>query len=280
MGTDVSIGELRIGNRLPLAVIGGVNVLESRELALEVADVFVKAAAELQLPYIFKGSFDKANRSSIQSFRGPGLERGLQWLDEIAQRYRVPVLTDVHDPRQATAAAEVCQILQLPAFLCRQTDLVEAIAKTGAVVNIKKAQFLSAPEVRQVLTKFEQAGNSRLMVCERGNSFGYNNLVVDMLNLGLLSETGYPVVFDLPHALQQPGSLGTATGGRRTASPLLMRSAVAAGLAALFVEAHPDPDKALCDGPCVLPLSAVPQLLSQAHELDALVKSLSPVQMV
>lgn len=271
--TTLELGNIRIGNTAPMVLVGGMNVLESEELALLVAAEFKRVCAELGIPYIFKASFDKANRSSITSFRGPGLEKGLQILARIKATHGVPVLTDVHEPDQARATAEVVDILQLPAFLSRQTDLVVALARTGALVNIKKAQFLAPREMGHILRKFEDAGNRQLLLCERGTSFGYNNLVVDMLGFPILKEFGYPVLFDVTHALQMPGGRADSAGGRRQDIVSLARAGIAQGLAGLFLEAHPEPEKALCDGPCALPLDKLEPFLAQLQQLDKLVKS-------
>jgi 2-dehydro-3-deoxyphosphooctonate aldolase (KDO 8-P synthase) len=273
MQTTLQLGSMQIANHLPMIVVGGMNVLESEELALQVAAEFKKVCAALGIPYVFKASFDKANRSSITSFRGPGLERGLRMLARIKADYGVPLLTDIHEPAQALAAAEVVDILQLPAFLSRQTDLVVALAKTGAMINIKKAQFLAPREMGHILRKFEEAGNRRLMLCERGSSFGYNNLVVDMLGFEVMKQFGYPVLFDVTHALQMPGGRADSAGGRRQAVVSLARAGMSQGIAGLFLEAHPDPDKALCDGPCALPLDKLAPFLEQLQALDKLVKS-------
>ncbi|MCB8888944.1 3-deoxy-8-phosphooctulonate synthase [Vreelandella malpeensis] len=273
----IDIAGLKAGNSLPLMLLGGMNVLESAELAFEVAAAYVEATTALGMPYVFKASFDKANRSSIHSFRGPGLDKGLQILADIKARHGVPIITDVHEPHQAAAAAEVADIIQLPAFLARQTDLVVAMAKTGAAINIKKPQFLAPHEMRHIITKFIEAGNDRLMLCERGSSFGYNNLVVDMLGFGDMKETGYPLFFDVTHALQRPGGRADSADGRRAQVAELARAGVAVGLAGLFLEAHPDPDNAKCDGPCALPLDQLKPFLSQLVELDALVKGFEPL---
>ncbi|WP_043528339.1 3-deoxy-8-phosphooctulonate synthase [Litchfieldella xinjiangensis] len=274
----IEFAGLRAGNSLPLMLFGGMNVLESREMALEVADAYVQATGKLGIPYVFKASYDKANRSSITSFRGPGLEKGLEILAEVKQRYGVPVITDVHEPWQAAPAAEVADIIQLPAFLARQTDLVVAMAETGAVINIKKPQFLAPHEMRHIIRKCEEAGNNRLILCERGSSFGYNNLIVDMLGFGDMKQTGYPLFFDVTHALQRPGGRSDSADGRRQQVAELARAGVAVGLAGLFLEAHPDPDKALCDGPCALPLDQLEPFLSQLKSLDDLIKGLPPLQ--
>jgi 2-dehydro-3-deoxyphosphooctonate aldolase (KDO 8-P synthase) len=273
----IHIAGLTAGNSLPLMLLGGMNVLESAELADEVAQAYVAVTQKLGMPYVFKASFDKANRSSIHSYRGPGMEKGLQILADIKARYNVPIITDVHEPWQAAPAAEVADIIQLPAFLARQTDLVVAMAKTGAAINIKKPQFLAPHEMRHILSKFQEAGNDRLMLCERGTSFGYNNLVVDMLGFGDMKHTGYPVFFDVTHALQRPGGRADSADGRRAQVAELARAGVAVGLAGLFLEAHPDPDNAKCDGPCALPLDQLEPFLTQLAQLDALVKGFDPL---
>ncbi len=273
----IHVAGLTAGNSLPLMLLGGMNVLESAELADEVAQAYVNVTQKLGMPYVFKASFDKANRSSIHSYRGPGLEKGLQILADIKARHDVPIITDVHEPWQAAPAAEVADIIQLPAFLARQTDLVVAMAKTGAAINIKKPQFLAPHEMRHILTKFQEAGNDRLMLCERGTSFGYNNLVVDMLGFGDMKQTGYPVFFDVTHSLQRPGGRADSADGRRAQVAELARAGVAVGLAGLFLEAHPDPDNAKCDGPCALPLDQLEPFLTQLSQLDALVKGFDPL---
>lgn len=273
----IHVAGLTAGNSLPLMLLGGMNVLESAELADEVAQAYVAVTQKLGMPYVFKASFDKANRSSIHSYRGPGMDKGLQILADIKARYNVPIITDVHEPWQAAPAAEVADIIQLPAFLARQTDLVVAMAKTGAAINIKKPQFLAPHEMRHILSKFQEAGNDRLMLCERGTSFGYNNLVVDMLGFGDMKHTGYPVFFDVTHALQRPGGRADSADGRRAQVAELARAGVAVGLAGLFLEAHPDPDNAKCDGPCALPLEQLEPFLTQLAQLDALVKGFDPL---
>ncbi|HBX38879.1 MAG TPA: 3-deoxy-8-phosphooctulonate synthase [Pseudohongiella sp.] len=260
------------GNDLPFVLVGGMNVLESHALAMEVAEQYVDVCSRLNIPYVFKASFDKANRSSIHSYRGPGLENGLKILQDIKTRFKVPVLTDVHEPGQAAPVAMVADIIQLPAFLSRQTDLVMAMARTDAVINIKKAQFLAPQEMRHILTKFEEAGNHKLMLCERGSSFGYNNLVVDMLGFSVMKKFRYPVMFDVTHSLQRPGGLSASADGRRADVTQLARAGMSQGLSALFLEAHPDPDKALCDGPCALPLDKLEPFLRQMKAVDDLVK--------
>lgn len=273
----IEAGGLQLANHRPFALFGGMNVLESRELALEVAETYVNVCGKLGIPYVFKASFDKANRSSITSFRGPGLDAGLKIFEEIKRTFNVPVITDVHEPWQAKPAAEVCDIIQLPAFLSRQTDLVVAMAQTGAAINIKKAQFLAPQEMQHILRKCEEAGNRRLILCERGSSFGYNNLVVDMLGFGIMKRFGYPVFFDVTHALQMPGGRADSAGGRRQQVVELGRAGMSQGLAGLFLEAHPDPDHAKCDGPCALPLDKLEPFLTQMKAVDDLVKSLPPL---
>ena len=273
MKSVITIGGMPCSNKHPLMLFGGMNVLESRELAFEIAEVYVEVCGKLQIPYVFKASFDKANRSSIGSFRGPGLEKGLTWLSDIKTRFNVPLITDVHEPDQARVAAEVCEVIQLPAFLSRQTDLVVAIAETGAVVNVKKAQFLAPHEMKHIINKCVEAGNEQVILCERGSSFGYNNLVVDMLGFGIMKQMHVPVIFDVTHALQKPGSHTDSAGGRREQVTELARAGVALGLAGLFLESHPDPSKAKCDGPSALPLDKLEPFLSQITAIDGLVKS-------
>lgn len=273
----LDIAGINLANDQPLALFGGMNVLESRDLALQVAEHFVRVCQTLNMPYVFKASFDKANRSSIDSFRGPGLDEGLKILQEVQSAFNVPIITDVHEPYQAAAVAEVADVLQLPAFLSRQTDLVVALAKTGKAINIKKAQFLAPQEMGHIFKKCEQAGNSRLLVCERGSAFGYNNLVVDMLGFGVLKNFGYPVLFDVTHALQMPGGRADSADGRRSAVFELAKAGISQGLAGLFLEAHPDPDKAKCDGPCALPLAKLESFLRPLKQLDELVKQFEPM---
>jgi 2-dehydro-3-deoxyphosphooctonate aldolase (KDO 8-P synthase) len=262
---------ISFANDQPFVLIGGMNVIEDEERVMEVARRFVEVTGELGIPYVFKASFDKANRSSINSFRGPGLEKGLEVLAAVKERFGVAILTDVHEPHQAAPVAEVADILQLPAFLARQTDLVVALARTGRVINVKKPQFLAPQEMQHIIAKCREAGNDRVILCERGSSFGYNNLVVDMLGMDLM-KTMAPVVFDATHALQTPGGRSDSAGGRRQQAAALARSGMALGIAGLFLEAHPDPDKALCDGPSALPLDALRPYLEQVKAVDDLVK--------
>ncbi|HEX5359888.1 MAG TPA: 3-deoxy-8-phosphooctulonate synthase [Fluviicoccus sp.] len=268
----LNLGSITMGNSRPFVLFGGMNVLESRDMAMRICEQYVEVTRKLGIPYVFKASFDKANRSSINSYRGPGLEEGLRIFEEIKKQFGVPLITDVHEPHQARPVAEVCDIIQLPAFLSRQTDLVVAMAKTGAIINIKKAQFLAPQEMKHIITKCNEAGNDRIVLCERGSSFGYNNLVVDMLGFGVMKQTGHPVFFDVTHSLQMPGGLPNAAGGRRAQVTELARAGMAVGLAGLFLEAHPDPEQAKCDGPCALRLSQLEAFLTQIKAIDDLVK--------
>jgi len=268
----ITLGKIEIGNNKPFVLFGGMNVLESRDLAMRVCEEYVRVTEKLGIPYVFKASFDKANRSSINSYRGPGMEEGLKIFQEIKQTFGVPIITDVHEPHQAAPVAEVADIIQLPAFLSRQTDLVAAMAKTNAIINIKKAQFLAPKEMQHILSKCKEAGNDQLILCERGSSFGYNNLVVDMLGFGIMKEFGYPVFFDVTHSLQMPGGLPSAAGGRRAQVTELALAGMSQKIAGLFLEAHPDPDVAKCDGPCALRLSQLEAFLTQVKAIDDLVK--------
>ena len=263
---------LSFSNERPFVLIGGMNVIESEELLFAVAEEFARTTRELGISFVFKASFDKANRSSIRSYRGPGLDVGLSMLAEVKDRLGVPILTDVHEPWQAERVAEVADIVQVPAFLARQTDLVTAIAKTGAAINIKKPQFLAPAEMRHILEKCREAGNDKVLLCERGTSFGYNNLVVDMLGVDEMKDLA-PVIFDVTHSLQRPGGRPDSADGRGHQAGALARAGLAVGIAGLFVEAHPDPSEALCDGPSALPLSQLPEFLRQAKKIDDAVKS-------
>jgi 2-dehydro-3-deoxyphosphooctonate aldolase (KDO 8-P synthase) len=276
---SVQLGDITFANDRPLVLLGGINVLESRDLALRAAACYVEVTARLAMPFVFKASFDKANRSSIHSFRGPGLEEGLRILDAVKAEFGVPVITDVHEPAQAAPAAEVCALLQLPAFLARQTDLVAAMAATGLPIHIKKPQFMSPEQTAHLVAKFRECGNDRLLLCERGSCFGYDNLVVDMLGFGVMKAAsgGVPLTFDVTHALQRRDPGGAASGGRRAQIAELARAGVATGIAGLFLEAHPDPDRALCDGPSALPLELLEPFLAQVKALDELVKALPPL---
>lgn len=272
----IEISGIPVANDKPLVLFGGMNVLESRDMAMRVAEKYIEVTQRLGIPYVFKASFDKANRSSIHSYRGPGMDEGLAIFAEIKATFGVPVITDVHETWQAQPVADVCDVIQLPAFLARQTDLVEAMAKTGAVINIKKPQFLSPAQMKNIVEKFRECGNQKLILCERGSSFGYDNLVVDMLGFRTMRETtgGLPVIFDATHALQCRDPLGAASGGRRQQVAELARAGIATGLAGLFLEAHPDPAQAKCDGPSALPLDLLEPFMAQMKALDDLVKSL------
>lgn len=268
----MKLRNFNIDNNESMILMGGMNVLESRDLAMEVAEKFKEVTTKHNINYIFKGSFDKANRSSINSFRGPGLDDGLKILEEVSNTFEVPVITDIHEPDQAKSVSDVCEIIQIPAFLARQTDLVNAAAKTNSIIQFKKPQFLSAPEMNNVVEKCIAAGNDNVTLCERGNSFGYNNLVVDTLNFQILKKISKPVIFDVTHSLQLPGGLGNAAGGRREYVLSLAKAGISQSIAGLFLEAHPDPDKAKCDGPCALPLSVLDEFLKQVKDLDNFIK--------
>lgn len=263
---------INIGNDQPFVLFGGMNVLESKEMAFEIAEQYVDICQRLGIDYVFKASFDKANRSSLHSYRGPGLEQGIDWLGQIKEKFNVPIITDVHEPHQAAPVAEVANIIQLPAFLSRQTDLVHAMAKTDAIINIKKAQFLAPHEMRHIVNKCLEAGNDKLILCERGSAFGYNNLVVDMLGFDTMKQMDIPVFFDVTHSLQQPGARSDSAGGRREQITTLARAGMATGLAGLFLEAHPNPETAKCDGPCALRMSQLEPFLRQLKQIDDLVK--------
>lgn len=270
----IQLNDIAMSNDKPFVLLGGMNVLESRDLAMQVTEAYVEVTNKLGIPYVFKASFDKANRSSIGSFRGPGLEEGLRIFEEIKSTFNVPIITDVHEPAQAATVADVVDIIQLPAFLCRQTDLVVAMAKTNSIINIKKAQFLHPREIGHIITKFNEAGNDQLLLCERGTSFGYNNLVVDMLGFGIMRKMGYPIFFDVTHSLQEPGGRADSAGGRRAQVTDLALAGMSQRIGGLFLESHPDPANAKCDGPCALPLNKLEAFLSQVKAVDDLVKSL------
>ena len=272
---QIKVAELTFGNDCPLVLIGGINVLESEQFAVDVAGTYVEICERLGVPLVFKASYDKANRSSIHSYRGPGLDEGLRHLSAVKSSYGVPVVTDVHSPEEAAPAAAVCDMIQLPAFLARQTDLVAAMAATQRPVNIKKPQFLSPEQMANVVEKFRECGNDQLLVCERGSNFGYDNLVVDMLGFGVMKQVtnGLPLVFDVTHALQRRNPGDAASGGRRHQVLELARAGVAVGVAALFLESHPNPEKALCDGPSALPLALLEPFLEQVKALDMVVKA-------
>lgn len=270
--SHIKLNDITIGNDQPFVLFGGMNVLESKDLAFEIAESYIEICKRLDIGYVFKASFDKANRSSLYSFRGPGLDKGLEWLSDIKKTLNVPIITDVHEPYQAEAVAAVADIIQLPAFLSRQTDLVAAMAKTGAIINVKKAQFLAPHEMTHIINKCLEAGNDNIILCERGSAFGYNNLVVDMLAFDTMKKMQVPVFFDVTHSLQQPGARADSAGGRREQITTLARAGMATGLAGLFLEAHPNPDVAKCDGPCALRLSQLEPFLAQLKQIDTLVK--------
>tara|TARA_Y100000746_G_C15457457_1_gene429867 strand:- start:779 stop:1630 length:852 start_codon:yes stop_codon:yes gene_type:complete len=273
---QVTLNSITFANDSPFVLMGGINVLESKDFTLAVAGEFAEICRRLEIPLVFKASFDKANRSSIHSYRGPGLEEGLKILKAVKETHGIPVITDVHHPEQAAPAAAVCDIIQLPAFLARQTDLVEAMAHTGSIINIKKSQFMSPSQMSHVVEKFRECGNEQLLICERGSTFGYDNLVVDMLSFGVMKRScdQLPLIFDVSHALQFRDPLEATCGGRRSQVMELARSGMAIGLAGLFLEAHPHPEQARCDGPCALPLSQLEPFLIQVKAIDDLVKSM------
>ena len=277
---QIQLGDITIANDRPFTLLGGVNVLEDLDFALRCSAHYKDVCGRLNIPLVFKASYDKANRSSIHSFRGPGLQEGLAILQAVKETHGIPVITDVHSPEEAIAAAKVADIIQLPAFLARQTDLVRAMAETGAVINIKKPQFLSPEQMRNIVEKFRECGNDQLLLCERGTNFGYDNLVVDMLGFGVMKRTcdDLPLIFDVTHALQCRDPGGAASGGRRSQVVDLARSGMAVGLAGLFLEAHPDPTQARCDGPSALPLNQLEPFLIQVKAIDDLVKGLPTLQ--
>ena len=272
----IKVGDVEVANDKPFVLFGGMNVLESRDLAMRTAEAYVEVTQKLGIPYVFKASFDKANRSSIHSYRGPGMEEGLKIFQEIKDTFKIPLITDVHETHQAAPVAEVVDVIQLPAFLARQTDLVKAMADTGAVINVKKPQFLSPSQMGNIVDKFGECGNDKIILCERGSNFGYDNLVVDMLGFRIMKEVSNnaPIIFDVTHALQCRDPGGAASGGRRRQVAELGRAGMALGLGGLFLEAHPDPDNAKCDGPSALPLDKLETFLSHMKAVDDLVKSL------
>ncbi|MGE4313626.1 MAG: 3-deoxy-8-phosphooctulonate synthase [Pseudobdellovibrionaceae bacterium] len=276
----VKIADFEVANDLPFACFGGLNVLENETITLKAVEVYKTITDKLGIPYIFKASFDKANRSSIHSYRGAGLDEGLKIFRKVKEEFGVPIITDVHTPEQCQPVADVVDVIQLPAFLARQTDLVEAMAKTGAVINIKKPQFMSPYQVGNVVDKFEECGNTQTILCERGHCFGYDNLVVDPMAFGVMKDVskGTPIICDTVHASQMrlPGS--EASGGRRALVPDLTRAVLAIGIAGIFIEAYEDPDKAKCDGPSALPFNKLEEFLSQAKAIDDLVKGMNLVQ--
>ena len=271
----INVGDIGVSNDAPMALFGGMNVLESRDMAMQIAEAYVRVTEKLGIPYVFKASFDKANRSSIHSYRGPGVDEGLKIFHEIKDTFNIPMITDVHEIDQAAPVAEVCDIIQLPAFLARQTDLVKAMAATNAVINIKKPQFLSPGQMGNIVDKFRECGNEKVMLCERGTCMGYDNLVVDMLGFRTMKDVSgdLPLIFDVTHALQCRDPLGDASGGRRHQVAELGRAGIAVGIAGLFLEAHPNPDRARCDGPSALPLDKLEPFLAQMKAFDDLIKS-------
>ena len=276
-GKQIEFANVQLSNDNPFVLFGGLNVLESRELSLRVAETFKVVCEDLDIPLVFKASFDKANRSSIESFRGPGLEDGIRWLEDIKEQLSLPIITDVHEVVQVKPVAEVADVIQLPAFLSRQTDLIAAMAATNRPINIKKAQFLAPEEMIYILRKFTSLGNNKLIICERGSIYGYKNLVVDMLGLSVMKDFEYPLIFDVTHSLQQPGGLAGAAGGRRMYVAQLAKAGLSQGLAGLFLEAHPNPSEALCDGPSALKIDRLRPFLEQMKELDYLIKSQLPI---
>jgi len=271
----INIGSVALSNLLPFVLFGGVNVLEDESFTLRVCEQFVRISQKIKIPLVFKASFDKANRSSIHSYRGPGMEEGLRIFQSVKREFGVPLITDVHEIEQVLPVASVVDVLQLPAFLARQTDLVTAMAKAGKPINVKKPQFLSPLQMKNIVDKCKEAGNEDIILCERGTCFGYDNLVVDMLGFSQMraASDGAPVIFDVTHSLQNRAPGGLASGGRRSQIVELGRAGLAAGLAGLFLEAHPDPDKAKCDGPSALPLDKLEPFLKQMKDIDDLVKS-------
>jgi len=268
----VSVDKIKIGGNNPFVLIAGPCVIENRKLVLETAAFLKKLTARLKIPFIFKSSYDKANRTSIGSFRGPGMEEGLSVLCEVKDKLDVPVLSDVHSVEEIQESAQVLDVLQIPAFLCRQTDLLVKAGQTGKVVNVKKGQFLAPGDMKEVVKKIESTGNRKILLTERGTSFGYNNLVTDFRSLSVMRQTGYPVVFDATHSVQEPGGLGKASGGKSEYIPLLSRCAAAAGVDAIFMEVHPNPKKALSDGPNMLALAQLEALLKDLKTIDSLTK--------
>jgi 2-dehydro-3-deoxyphosphooctonate aldolase (KDO 8-P synthase) len=270
----LKIGAVEIGNNLPLTLIAGPCVIEDEKSALIAAEKLKKITSDLKIGFIYKSSYDKANRSSLDSFRGLGVRRGLSILQKVKQRFDVPVLSDVHNEMEIPAVSEVLDVIQIPAFLCRQTDILVAAARTGKVVNIKKGQFMAPDDMNSVIKKLTTSGNSRIMVTERGTSFGYHNLVSDFRSLPILAQTGFPVIFDATHSVQLPGAQGDSSGGDRKYVPVLARAAAAVGVAGIFMEVHPDPDSAPCDGPNMLKLKNLPKLLESLIEIDRITKTL------
>lgn len=275
----VQIGDIEVANDKPFTLFAGMNVLESRDLAMQVCEHYVKVTDKLGIPYVFKASFDKANRSSVHSYRGPGLDEGMKIFEELKRTFGVKIITDVHEIAQAQPVSEVVDVIQLPAFLARQTDLVEAMARTNAVINVKKPQFMSPHQVGNIVDKFAECGNDKVILCERGVCHGYDNLVVDMLGFGVMKKVsgGSPIIFDVTHSLQMRESTGTASGGRREQTVELAKAGLATKIAGLFIEAHPNPAAAKCDGPSALPLDKLEPFLVQMKALDTLIKGFEDI---
>jgi 2-dehydro-3-deoxyphosphooctonate aldolase (KDO 8-P synthase) len=269
---EIELGNVKISNNLPFVLIAGPCQLESRDHAMEMAEALSYIASELKIGLVFKTSFDKANRTSLGAQRGMGLEAALPIFAEIKENFNIPIVTDVHHPDQCAAVAEVVDILQIPAFLCRQTDLLIAAAKTGRVVKVKKGQFLAPWDMQNVVNKIAESGNNKVMLTERGVSFGYNNLVTDIRSLDIMKETGCPIIFDATHSVQQPGGMGGSSGGQRRFVSVLAKAAITTGIAGIFMETHQDPDNAPSDGPCMLHLKDMPKLISELMEFDYLAK--------
>lgn len=276
----ISIDSITVANERPFTLFGGINVLEDLDSTLRACAHYVRVTEKLGIPFVFKASFDKANRSSVHSYRGVGLDEGMKIFAAVKREFGVPVLTDVHEPHQCAPVAEVCDVLQLPAFLARQTDLVRAMAATGRVINVKKPQFLSPQQMGNIVEKFKEAGNGQVMLCERGSQFGYDNLVVDMLGFGVMKRScpGTPLIFDVTHALQQRDAGSAASGGRRAQALELALAGTATGLAGLFLESHENPDQARCDGPSALPLRLLEDFLARVKAVDDTVKSFAPLE--
>ncbi|AFP85397.1 3-deoxy-8-phosphooctulonate synthase [secondary endosymbiont of Heteropsylla cubana] len=273
----INIKDIQVGNKLPFVLFGGINVLESRDLAMQVCEHYCIITEKLGIPYIFKASFDKANRSSIYSYRGPGLEKGIKIFEDLKKHFGVKIVTDVHEIEQVSRIQDVVDVIQLPAFLARQTNLIEAMARSGVVINIKKPQFISPEQVGYIVEKFREFGNTQVILCDRGTNFGYDNLIVDILGFNIMKQVsgGCPVIFDVTHALQTRIAYSSTSGGRRKQIGELARAAMAVGIAGLFIEAHPDPENAKCDGPSALSLNNLSSFLQQIREIDDLIKSFS-----
>ena len=272
----VKVNQIEIANNKPFVLIAGLNVLEDEKTIEKVVSSCVKATSELNIPYIFKASYDKANRSSINSYRGPGITRGIEILSEIKKDYNIPIISDIHTTNEAQKASDVLDIIQIPAFLSRQTDLIEAACQTNLPINIKKGQFLAPADMLNIITKCYHFNNENILICERGTSFGYNNLVVDMLGMVELKKQDIPIIFDVTHSLQRPGGLGDKADGRSSSALELARAGMSLGLAGLFLETHPNPEKALCDGPCALHLDELEAFLEEIKQLDNLIKTFNP----